>query len=65
MDLLRELSRMSGHTLVTSLHDIDFARSHYERIVGLRQGRILFDTPAAAVNPELIELLYRINNGRE
>jgi phosphonate transport system ATP-binding protein len=60
MGLLRNLSQESGKTLVTSLHDIDFARSHYDRIIGLREGRILFDSPTAEVTPNMIETLYRI-----
>jgi len=59
MDLLRHLSKDSGKTLVTSLHAIEFARSHYQRIIGLRQGHILFDTPAKALSPSMIEALYK------
>jgi phosphonate transport system ATP-binding protein len=60
LDLLRDLSQRTGRTLVTSLHAIDFARSHFERIIGLRHGRVLFDTPAAEVTPNMIEALYKI-----
>lgn len=59
MDLLRQLSQNSGKTLVTSLHAIEYARSHYQRIIGLRQGRILFDTPAKALSPAMVEALYK------
>jgi phosphonate transport system ATP-binding protein len=61
MNLLRQLSQETGKTLVTSLHAIELARSHYQRIIGLRQGRILFDTPAQALSPEMIEALYNTN----
>jgi hypothetical protein len=60
MDLLRDLSLTTGRTLVTSLHDIDVARSHCERIIGLRQGQVLFDAPTEKVTPELIGALYKI-----
>jgi phosphonate transport system ATP-binding protein len=60
MNLLRALSRKNGQTLVTSLHDIDFAQSHYDRIVGLREGKILFDAPADDISPVMIKQLYRI-----
>ncbi|MFE1745541.1 phosphonate ABC transporter ATP-binding protein [Coleofasciculus sp. H7-2] len=62
MDLLRQLSQETGKTLVTSVHAIEFARSHYQRIIGLRQGRILFDTPAEALSDAMIEELYRMEN---
>jgi phosphonate transport system ATP-binding protein len=61
IDLLRQLSRDTGKTLVTSLHAIEFARSHYQRIIGLRQGRILFDTPAEALSDSMIGELYHLS----
>lgn len=62
MDLLRHLNQETGKTLVTSLHAIEFARSHYQRIIGLRQGHIVFDAPAQAVSPAMIETLYKTND---
>lgn len=64
MDLLRQLSQETGKTLVTSLHAIEFARSHCDRIIGLRQGRILFDTPTEALSDVMIEQLYKIDSTR-
>jgi phosphonate transport system ATP-binding protein len=61
MDLLRHLNQETGKTLVTSLHAIEFARSHYQRIIGLRQGHIVFDASAQAVTPAMIEALYKTN----
>ena len=49
-----------GKTLVVSVHAIEFAYSHCERIVGLRDGRILFDAPASQVTPEQVQALYKI-----
>ncbi|MEW6495882.1 MAG: ATP-binding cassette domain-containing protein, partial [Cyanobacteriota bacterium] len=62
MDLLRQLSQETGKTLVTSLHAIEFARSHCDRIIGLRQGRILFDTPAQSLSDPMIKELYNLNS---
>ncbi|MEB3337054.1 MAG: ATP-binding cassette domain-containing protein [Leptolyngbyaceae bacterium] len=60
MDLLRDLSQQTETTLVVSLHAIAFARSHCQRLIGLRQGRIQFDAPATAVSEAMIEDLYRL-----
>ncbi len=62
MDLLCQLSKESGKTLVTSLHAIEYARSYFQRIVGLRKGEILFDLPAREVSTGVIEELYRIES---
>ncbi len=60
MDLLRRLSEETGTTLVTTLHSVAFARSHCDRIVGLRQGQVMFDAPAPAVTEEMVTELYRL-----
>ena len=62
MDLLRHLAQETGKTLVTSLHALEFARSHYQRLIGLRQGRILFDTSSATLSPAMVEALYNTND---
>jgi len=58
MDLLLALSRRSGKTLFSSLHAIEFAISHYERIIALKAGRMLFDTRTDLVTPDMITSLY-------
>ncbi len=60
MDLLRDLSAAGGKTLVTSVHAVHFARSHFPRIVGLRAGRVAFDCPSGAVTDAMVAGLYRI-----
>lgn len=60
MDLLRDLAVDRGRTAVISLHDVSYALSHCERVVGLRGGRVRFDVPADAVTEEMTEGLYRI-----
>jgi phosphonate transport system ATP-binding protein len=46
-------------TLVCSLHQVELALSHFPRIVGLRDGRVVFDAPRAAVTEAMIAELYR------
>lgn len=60
MDLLRDLAREEGKTLVVSLHEWEYALSHCERVVGIRAGRVLFDRPADAVDEAEVEALYRL-----
>ncbi len=64
MTLLRELCDRFDKTLVVSLHAIEYAYSHCERMIGLREGRVLFDLPAGQVTPEMVEALYRIRDLR-
>ncbi len=47
-----------GATLITTLHQVEVARAHFERIVALRGGRIAFDAPAAEVTDAMLRDLY-------
>ena len=59
MNLLRDLCGQ-GKTLIVSLHAIEYAFSHFDRIIGLRAGRLLFDDVPGAVTPSMIQALYRL-----
>ncbi|MBE9181459.1 phosphonate ABC transporter ATP-binding protein [Oculatella sp. LEGE 06141] len=60
MALLRELVQEMGKTLVISLHSIELAQQYCDRIIGLRDGTILFDIPSFALSAERIRDLYRL-----
>lgn len=47
-----------GATLVTTLHHVEMALRHFPRIIGLRDGALAFDLPAADVTPEHLHQLY-------
>jgi phosphonate transport system ATP-binding protein len=61
MDLLRDLAVERGRTLVVSVHAFEYALTHCERVVGLRDGRVLFDAASDRVDAALAERLYRID----
>jgi phosphonate transport system ATP-binding protein len=45
-------------TLVAALHDVDVALAHCQRIVGMRDGRVVFDVRASDVTPDRLDELY-------
>lgn len=51
-------SEATGATLVASLHAVDLALRWFGRIVGMREGQVLFDLPAAQVTPVMLQALY-------
>ncbi|MFN2441513.1 MAG: phosphonate ABC transporter ATP-binding protein [Thermoanaerobaculia bacterium] len=59
--LLRELSREKGLTLCMSLHNLDLAREFFPRLVGLRRGRVAFDSPTDSLSPEMFQSLYSLS----
>ena len=58
MDVLQQLSVTQGKTLVMSLHDLAFARSHCDRLIGLRQGRVMFDLHSADLTQYQLQALF-------
>ena len=60
MDLLRQITIEQQRTLVVSLHALEFARSHCQRMVGLRQGTLVFDTPVEQVTASMVAALYQL-----
>lgn len=58
IDTLVSASAEQGATLVATLHQVDVAVSRFPRVIGLREGRLVFDLPAADVTRELLSRLY-------
>ena len=60
MDLLQALCRDRGTTVVLSMHDVQLARAYCPRIVGLKEGRITFDSsPDNLDEAAVAEILHR------
>ena len=58
LSILSRHAREHNVTLIASLHAVDLALSHFPRIIGLRDGQILFDSPSGQVSPEMLDALY-------
>ena len=48
-----------GATLICSLHHVEFARAYFPRIIGLREGRIMFDVRREKVTDAMVAALYQ------
>ncbi|MDN5504181.1 MAG: ATP-binding cassette domain-containing protein [Comamonas sp.] len=60
--LVREAAARQA-TLVASLHAVDLALANFARIVGVRDGRLAFDLPAAQVSDAQLQALYAHADG--
>lgn len=58
VESLTRLAQERGATLVATLHHVEMALQHFPRIIGLREGELFFDLPAAEVTPERLQDLY-------
>ncbi|MGB0497713.1 MAG: phosphonate ABC transporter ATP-binding protein, partial [Rubricella sp.] len=43
MDSLRDINRQDGITVICNLHTLDTARQYCDRIIGMQEGRVVFD----------------------
>jgi len=43
VELLTNVAREEKATLVMSLHDVDLAQKYFDRVIGMREGKIIFD----------------------
>jgi phosphonate transport system ATP-binding protein len=58
MDILAELNRQDKITVLVSLHQVEYALSYCPRTIALRDGRIVYDGPSSALNPDFLSELY-------
>lgn len=58
MGLIREIAAERGLTVVCSLHQVDLALDWGDRIVGLRGGTVVLDTPTAGLSREQVMEIY-------
>lgn len=60
MEILADINRQDGTTIIVSLHQIDHALKHCARIVALKEGEVVFDGPTSAITTEDLNALYGI-----
>ncbi|GAA4779970.1 iron ABC transporter ATP-binding protein [Microbacterium gilvum] len=59
MKLVRRMADELGKRIVVVLHDINFAATYADRIVAMREGRVVADAPAAEImRPEVLAAVY-------
>ncbi|MGO4327673.1 phosphonate ABC transporter ATP-binding protein [Cupriavidus sp. 2TAF22] len=58
MELLAQINRTRKVAVVVSLHQVDVAMRYCTRVVALRQGRVVYDGPSAALTPGMLRDLY-------
>ena len=58
IETLTRFAQEQGATLVTTLHHVEMALAHFPRIIGMRDGWVVFDLPANQVSPAVLQQLY-------
>lgn len=55
---LKQICREDGITTVVSLHQVEFAMEYADRVIGLAQGRIVFDGTSNALTDSVLDMIY-------
>jgi phosphonate transport system ATP-binding protein len=58
MQIIREIAADDGLTVVCSLHQVDLALGWGDRIIGLRNGQVVLDTPAKGLSKAQVMEIY-------
>jgi phosphonate transport system ATP-binding protein len=58
MEILRDLNRTDGLTLVVTLHQVDYALRYCDRVVALKAGRIVYDGSAEGLDKDRLIDIY-------
>ena len=56
---LRKAAKELGVSTLVNIHDIETAKQFADRIIGIAQGRILYDGPPALLTDSLLQEIYR------
>lgn len=57
MEILAELNRTDGLTVIVTLHQVDYALRYCRRVVALKAGQIVYDGPPGGLDkPRLIDI---------
>lgn len=58
MDALRRIHEEDGRMVIANLHTLDTARQYCDRVIGMRQGQVVFDGPPADLTTAVARDIY-------
>jgi phosphonate transport system ATP-binding protein len=58
MTALREIRDRDQLTVICNLHTLDTARTYCDRVIGMLQGKIVFDDVPAKLTPAVVKDIY-------
>ena len=62
MDDIKKINQQEGIMAICNLHSLDVAKEYCERLIGLSDGKIVFDGHPSELTKELAEQLYDLEN---
>ncbi|SER35174.1 phosphonate transport system ATP-binding protein [Gracilibacillus ureilyticus] len=59
MDDFQRINREMGISVIMNIHHVEVALEYAERIIGVREGQVVFDGKAAEVTAEILDYIYK------
>jgi len=58
LSLLKKINQEFGTTILCNLHQVDLAKKYSDRVVGLMDGKIIFDEKSVNINEVYLKKIY-------
>lgn len=58
LDDLKAINKDLGVTILLNIHHVSLALAYADRVLGIRQGQIVYDGPATGVDSQVLEAIY-------
>ena len=58
MDDFRKINREMGITVLINIHHVELALEYCDRVIGIREGQIVFDGPSGEVDQAVLDSIY-------
>jgi phosphonate transport system ATP-binding protein len=58
LEILRRLNREDGLTVIVSLHQVEYAQAYCDRVVALKEGRVVYDGPTTGLDRSRLVDIY-------
>jgi phosphonate transport system ATP-binding protein len=65
MDALKSINKEDGKTVIANLHTLDTARTYADRIIGMAEGKIVFDGPPKELTDQKVLDIYGVEGSEE
>ena len=58
MSLLKKINKEYGTTILCNLHQVDLAKKYSDKMVGLVDGKVIFNEKSSDIDKNYLEKIY-------
>ncbi len=59
MEDFKRINKDMNISILLNIHHVELALEYADRILGIRDGEIVYDGPSSEVTPEVLDLIYK------